>query len=196
MFENFLAFHITKLPVSNCPRQRTHFEMHIAKISAVSHKKPLLQNCITRMMLIIMFLNFFKALWFSIVIIRIFVALQKGGGYHLDLLIVGVLIIVCSIFGLPWFVAATVLSINHVRSLTRESECSAPGEKPQFLGIRYERVFSDFFSLRIFLFIKSIDAYTAHRSNDFGAFLYILPRNSVLFRYSETGYYSYIGFYP
>ena len=60
--------------------------------------------------------------------------LQKGGGYHLDLMIVAVLIIICSLFGLPWFVAATVLSINHVRSLTRESETSAPGEKPQFLG--------------------------------------------------------------
>ena len=58
----------------------------------------------------------------------------------MDLLIVGVLIIICSIFGLPWFVAATVLSINHVRSLTRESECSAPGEKPQFLGIREQRL--------------------------------------------------------
>lgn len=66
--------------------------------------------------------------------------LQKGGGYHLDLFIVAILIIVCSIFGLPWFVAATVLSINHVRSLTRESESSAPGEKPQFLGIREQRV--------------------------------------------------------
>lgn len=50
---------------------------------------------------------------------------------------VAILIVICSIFGLPWFVAATVLSINHVRSLTRESDCSAPGEKPQFLGIRY-----------------------------------------------------------
>ena len=62
--------------------------------------------------------------------------LKKGGGYHLDLLIVAVLIVVCSIFGLPWFVAATVLSINHVKSLTVESESAAPGEKPQFLGIR------------------------------------------------------------
>jgi len=66
--------------------------------------------------------------------------LNKGGGYHLDLMIVAVLIIICSLFGLPWFVAATVLSINHVRSLTRESESSAPGEKPQFLGIREQRV--------------------------------------------------------
>jgi sodium bicarbonate transporter 10 len=39
--------------------------------------------------------------------------------------------------GLPWFVAATVLSINHVNSLKLESECAAPGEKPQFLGVRY-----------------------------------------------------------
>ena len=66
--------------------------------------------------------------------------LLKGGGYHLDLLIVTVLIVICSIFGLPWFVAATVLSINHVKSLTRESETAAPGEKPQFLGIREQRV--------------------------------------------------------
>lgn len=39
--------------------------------------------------------------------------------------------------GLPWFVAATVLSINHVNSLKLESECAAPGEKPHFLGVRY-----------------------------------------------------------
>ena len=63
--------------------------------------------------------------------------LQKGCGYHLDVLIVLIMIVICSVFGLPWFVAATVLSINHVKSMTRESECSAPGEKPQFLGIRY-----------------------------------------------------------
>lgn len=36
--------------------------------------------------------------------------------------------------------AATVLSINHVNSLKLESECSAPGEKPQFLGVREQRV--------------------------------------------------------
>ncbi len=43
---------------------------------------------------------------------------------------------ICSVLGIPWFVAATVLSINHVRSLTVESESAAPGEKPRFLGIR------------------------------------------------------------
>ncbi|TMW54862.1 hypothetical protein DOY81_000095 [Sarcophaga bullata] len=66
--------------------------------------------------------------------------LRKGCGYHLDLFILSILIQICSIMGLPWFVAATVLSINHVNSLKQESECSAPGEKPQFLGVREQRV--------------------------------------------------------
>ncbi|XP_016937913.2 sodium bicarbonate cotransporter 3 isoform X21 [Drosophila suzukii] len=66
--------------------------------------------------------------------------LKKGCGYHLDLFILSILIAICSVMGLPWFVAATVLSINHVNSLKLESECSAPGEKPQFLGVREQRV--------------------------------------------------------
>lgn len=53
---------------------------------------------------------------------------------------VAVMLGVCSIMGLPWFVAATVLSITHVNSLKLESECSAPGEQPKFLGIREQRV--------------------------------------------------------
>ncbi|XP_052002886.1 sodium bicarbonate cotransporter 3-like isoform X5 [Xyrauchen texanus] len=66
--------------------------------------------------------------------------LKKGCGYHLDLLVVSVMLGVCSVMGLPWFVAATVLSISHVNSLKVESECSAPGEQPKFLGIREQRV--------------------------------------------------------
>uniref|UniRef100_A0A3Q2PZL9 Anion exchange protein n=1 Tax=Fundulus heteroclitus TaxID=8078 RepID=A0A3Q2PZL9_FUNHE len=66
--------------------------------------------------------------------------LLKGCGYHLDLLMVGVMLAVCSIMGLPWFVAATVLSISHVNSLKLESESAAPGEQPRFLGIREQRV--------------------------------------------------------
>ncbi|KAG7278864.1 hypothetical protein CRUP_036378 [Coryphaenoides rupestris] len=73
--------------------------------------------------------------------------LLKGCGYHLDLLMVGVMLAVCSIMGLPWFVAATVLSISHVNSLKLESESSAPGEQPRFLGIREQR----FTGLLIFL---------------------------------------------
>ncbi|KAI1291988.1 Sodium-driven chloride bicarbonate exchanger [Halotydeus destructor] len=66
--------------------------------------------------------------------------LKKGCGYHLDLFILGGLILTCSILGLPWFVAATVLSMTHVNSLRMESECAAPGDKPQFLGVREQRV--------------------------------------------------------
>ncbi|XP_041100776.1 sodium bicarbonate cotransporter 3-like isoform X10 [Polyodon spathula] len=66
--------------------------------------------------------------------------LKKGCGYHLDLLLVAVMLGICSIMGLPWFVAATVLSISHVNSLKVESECSAPGEQPKFLGIREQRI--------------------------------------------------------
>ncbi|XP_013181494.1 PREDICTED: sodium bicarbonate cotransporter 3 isoform X4 [Papilio xuthus] len=66
--------------------------------------------------------------------------LKKGCGYHLDLFVLAILIQLCSVMGLPWFVAATVLSINHVNSLKVESECAAPGEKPQFLGVREQRM--------------------------------------------------------
>ncbi len=43
--------------------------------------------------------------------------LKKGGGYNQDMLVVAILIAVCSLIGLPWCVAATVRSLNHVRSL-------------------------------------------------------------------------------
>lgn len=65
--------------------------------------------------------------------------LKKGCGYHLDLFVLAFLIQICTCMGLPWFVAATVLSINHVNSLKLESETAAPGEKPQFLGVREQR---------------------------------------------------------
>lgn len=52
------------------------------------------------------------------------------------MLIVGVLIVILSLFGLPWYVAATVSALAHIMSLKRESECTAPGEKPTFLGVR------------------------------------------------------------
>ncbi|XP_056089331.1 solute carrier family 4 member 4a isoform X3 [Rhinichthys klamathensis goyatoka] len=66
--------------------------------------------------------------------------LKKGAGYHLDLLWVAVLLAVCSFMGLPWYVAATVISIAHIDSLKMETETSAPGEQPKFLGVREQRV--------------------------------------------------------
>ncbi|XP_029914987.1 solute carrier family 4 member 4a isoform X3 [Myripristis murdjan] len=66
--------------------------------------------------------------------------LKKGAGYHLDLFWVAVLIVICSFMGLPWYVAATVISIAHIDSLKMETETSAPGEQPKFLGVREQRV--------------------------------------------------------
>eukprot|EP00069_Balaena_mysticetus_P012688 bmy_07861T0 len=65
--------------------------------------------------------------------------LQKGAGFHLDLLCVAVLMLLTSALGLPWCVSATVISLAHMDSLRRESRACAPGEAPSFLGIREQR---------------------------------------------------------
>ncbi|NXX11554.1 S4A4 protein, partial [Podargus strigoides] len=62
--------------------------------------------------------------------------LEKGAGFHLDLLCVSLLMVVTSATGLPWYVSATVISLAHMESLRKESATSAPGEHPEFLGIR------------------------------------------------------------
>ena len=66
--------------------------------------------------------------------------LKKGCGYHLDMLVVGVMTGVCSVLGLPWCVAATVLCLGHVDSLKVDSQSTAPGDTPQFEGVREQRV--------------------------------------------------------
>ena len=66
--------------------------------------------------------------------------LKKGVGYHIDLLIVGVLAGVCGVMGLPWHCAAAIRSIQHVQSLSVYSRKNAPGEKPKLLHIYEQRV--------------------------------------------------------
>ncbi|CAJ0565860.1 unnamed protein product, partial [Mesorhabditis spiculigera] len=66
--------------------------------------------------------------------------LKKGYGYHLDLLVIAILVLICSFLGLPFFVAATVLSVMHVDSLRVQSESAAPGEKAQMLGVKEQRL--------------------------------------------------------
>jgi mannitol/fructose-specific phosphotransferase system IIA component (Ntr-type) len=53
--------------------------------------------------------------------------LKKGPAYHLDLALVGILFGVCSFFGLPWLIAATVRSLNHLRSLATVRKVPARG---------------------------------------------------------------------
>lgn len=52
--------------------------------------------------------------------------LEKGESYHLDLAVVGGLIGLCSLFGWPWMVAATVRSLAHVRALADIEEVVDP----------------------------------------------------------------------
>ncbi len=68
--------------------------------------------------------------------------LQKGQAYHLDLGVVGLLMAVCSLFGLPWLVAATVRSLNHVRSLATTEEVISPsGEtRDRIIHVRENRL--------------------------------------------------------
>ena len=68
--------------------------------------------------------------------------LHKGEAYHLDLGVVGFLIGACSLVGLPWLVAATVRSLNHVRSLaTVEEVVSKNGEtRERVIHVRENRL--------------------------------------------------------
>lgn len=45
--------------------------------------------------------------------------LLKGTAYHWDIAVMGAILGLLSMFGLPWVVGAVVRSLNHVRSLTR-----------------------------------------------------------------------------
>lgn len=64
--------------------------------------------------------------------------LRKGAGFHLDLAVVGLVTMVVSFFALPWIVAATVHSLNHVKSLATTSHDAAGRER--ILSVRENRV--------------------------------------------------------
>jgi hypothetical protein len=82
----------------------------------------------------------------------------KGTGYHLDILIagmkndffihlflfssslIGLLVAISGLFGLPWICAAPVRSIAHVASLSIYSNTHAPGEKARLIEIKDQRV--------------------------------------------------------
>jgi hypothetical protein len=54
--------------------------------------------------------------------------LRKGSGYHLDLAIVATIVLIGSLFGLPWLAAATVHSVNHLKSLAETEVRETDGE--------------------------------------------------------------------
>lgn len=68
--------------------------------------------------------------------------ITKGAAYHLDLLVVGLLVAICSLFGFPWLVAATVRSLAHVRALadTEEVALSSGSSKERIIHMTENRV--------------------------------------------------------
>lgn len=68
--------------------------------------------------------------------------LQKGESYHLDLIVIGLMIGLCSLFGWPWMVAAAVRSLAHVRALADVEEVVGPGgaKREQIIHVRENRV--------------------------------------------------------
>jgi hypothetical protein len=101
--------------------------------------------------------------------------LQKGSGYHLDLAIVGIIVLAGSFFALPWIVAATVHSLNHVRSLADTSIVTTNGTKKEVIVYVRENRIS---GLLIHLLIAASLFFLAFVSNIpmavlFGLFLYM-----------------------
>ncbi len=67
--------------------------------------------------------------------------LKKGSGYHQDLFVVGLIVLVASLFGLPWIVAATVHSLNHVRSLASHRVVETDGQsREEIVSVRENRI--------------------------------------------------------
>jgi hypothetical protein len=67
--------------------------------------------------------------------------LKKGYGYHVDLLIVAFNTALFSMLGMPWLVAATVRSVNHLRSLTTfETVKEGDVEQTKVVGVTENRV--------------------------------------------------------
>uniref|UniRef100_A0A147BN19 Anion exchange protein n=3 Tax=Ixodes ricinus TaxID=34613 RepID=A0A147BN19_IXORI len=66
--------------------------------------------------------------------------LQKGSGFHLDLLLICYMELGCAFIGAPWMCAATVRSVSHLASLTVMSRTHAPGESPHIIGVKEQRV--------------------------------------------------------
>lgn len=75
--------------------------------------------------------------------------LQKGSGFHLDLLLICYMEVGCAFVGAPWMCAATVRSVSHLASLTVMSRTHAPGESPHIIGVKEQRVTNFLVSLLV-----------------------------------------------
>ncbi|GFY34039.1 anion exchange protein 3 [Trichonephila clavipes] len=66
--------------------------------------------------------------------------LKKGSGFHVDMVVVGVLNMLNGFIGCPWQCAAAVRSITHTSSLIVLSKTHAPGETPHIIEVKEQRL--------------------------------------------------------
>ncbi|CAB3400332.1 unnamed protein product [Caenorhabditis bovis] len=98
--------------------------------------------------------------------------LRKGGGSHWDLLLMGFVILIASIFGLPWMCAAAVQSIAHASSLTILKK-KAPGEAAKPVAVIEQRGTN--FTISFIMGLCAMLGYFIHvpKASLFGVFLYL-----------------------
>lgn len=66
--------------------------------------------------------------------------LNKGTGFHVDLLLMGVFAAINGFMALPFLTCATVRSVAHTSALTVISKNHAPGEQPKLEKVIEQRV--------------------------------------------------------
>eukprot|EP00095_Tigriopus_kingsejongensis_P009937 maker-scaffold1000_size72005-snap-gene-0.9 protein:Tk09937 transcript:maker-scaffold1000_size72005-snap-gene-0.9-mRNA-1 annotation:"anion exchange" len=65
---------------------------------------------------------------------------KKGGGLHLDIILLSFINLLSAFLGGPWICAATVRAVAHVSALTVMSTTHAPGESPKVVQVFDQRV--------------------------------------------------------
>ena len=61
---------------------------------------------------------------------------KKGGGLHLDIVLLSFINCLGSFFGGPWICAATVRAVSHVSALSVLSTTHAPGEVAKIVDVK------------------------------------------------------------
>ncbi|CAL1266252.1 unnamed protein product [Larinioides sclopetarius] len=99
---------------------------------------------------------------------------KKGSGFHLDMILVGVLNMFNGFMGCPWQCAAAVRSITHTSSLIVLSKTHAPGETPHIIEVKEQRLTGLLVSLLIGISIFMTPLLRqVPQATLFGVFLYM-----------------------
>lgn len=65
---------------------------------------------------------------------------RKGSGFHMNLFVVAIMVLISSFLGLPWMCLAAVETSVHLDSLKVWSSFDAPGVKSRVVKIREQRL--------------------------------------------------------